>query len=160
MHLANLEHPLLVIVRSRDGILHDKEEPIYALFMLISEEKNARQHLRMLAQIAVSVDAEGFLDIWRTASNEQALKEILLRDERYISLHIRKDAPSKTFIGKVMSEVELPSSALVVLIRREASILIPHGSTVLHDDDRLTIIGDPKDIRKLYWQYTEKQKKA
>ena len=160
MHLASLEHPLLVIARSRDGILHDTEDPIYALFMLISEEENARQHLRMLAQIAVCVDAEGFIDLWRTASNEQALKEILLRDERYISLQIRTDAPSKTFIGKEMRDVELPASALVVLIRRETSILIPHGNTVLNDQDRLTIIGDPKDIRKLYWQYAKEQKTA
>ena len=160
MHLASLEHPLLVIVRSRGGILHDKEDPIYALFMLISEEENARQHLRMLAQIAVSVDAEGFIDQWRTASNEQALKEILLRDERYISLHIHCNAPSKAFIGKTMREVELPTSALVVLIRRENSILIPHGNTVLHDEDQLTIIGEPKDIRTLYWQYAQEHKDA
>ncbi len=166
MHLSGIEHPFLVIVRSDEGILlnpaspdgnHEEdrpeETPIHALFMLISEEENARQHLRILAQIAVSVDTPDFLEQWLDARNEQALKEILLRDERFLSLWLRRDNPSGTFIGKALREVQLPDSALVVLIRREGSTLIPHGNTLLKEDDRLTIIGDPRDIQALFRQY-------
>ena len=153
MHFKGLEHPLMVIVRSRDGIRHYNEAPIYAMFLLISEEENARQHLRMLAQLAVCVDTADFITLWRSAKNEQALKEILLRDERFLSLKLRRNTASEVFIGKALRDVQLPASALVVLIRREGSIMIPHGSTVLSEKDRLTIIGDPKDIQKLYRQY-------
>ncbi len=152
-HLPGIEHPLLLIVRSKDGILYKDEPPTHALFMLISEEENARQHLRMLAQLAVCVDSESFITDWSSARNEQALKEILLRDERFLSLLVEKDAPSEQLIGKTLRTVELPESALVVLIRRERSILIPHGNTVLQADDRLTIIGEPRDVLKLYNQY-------
>ncbi len=153
MHLAGIEHPRMLIVRSNDGILYGDEPPTQALFMLISEEENARQHLRMLAQLAVCVDSENFITNWCEAKNEQALKEILLRDERFLSLLLEQNATSKHLIGKPLRTVELPASALVVLIRRERSILIPHGSTVLQADDRLTIIGEPRDIQKLYQQY-------
>ena len=153
MHLSNIEQPLLIIVRSRDGIIHQNEEPIHALFMLVSEEQNARQHLRMLAQIAVCVDLENFIELWRNAKNEQALKEIMLRDERFLSLKLQDGLPSSSLIGKALKDVRLPASALVVLIKRDRRTLIPHGSTILEEHDRLTIIGDPKDIQTLFKQY-------
>ena len=153
LHLSGIEHPYLFIARSQGGIFYDEESPVYALFLLISEEENARQHLRMLAQLAVCVDDEDFTERWRTAKDEQGLKEILLRDERFLSLRLRTNAPSDEFIGCALREVRLPQSALVVLIHRDDKILIPHGNTVLQERDRLTIIGDPGDIRTLYRQY-------
>lgn len=162
MHLAGIEHPIMVVVRSREGVSADQQSfdthytddgPTYALFMLISEEENARQHLRLLAQIAVCVDAEDFIDHWRSAKNEQALKEILLRDERFLSLKLHSDSPSKKLIGKALRDIRLPESALVVLVRREGQTHIPHGNTILKENDRLTIIGEPKDIRSLYREY-------
>ena len=162
MHLAGIEHPIMVVVRSREGIIpelhgfdthYSDDGPTFALFMLISEEENARQHLRLLAQIAVCVDAEDFIEQWRSAKNEQALKEILLRDERFLSLNLSLDSPSEKLIGKALKEISLPESALVVLVRREGHIHIPHGSTILEENDRLTIIGEPKDIRLLYREY-------
>lgn len=160
MHLPDIEHPILVIVRSRDGIVYHADEdhdgdPMYALFMLISEEHNARQHLRMLAQLAVSVDADDFIERWRGARNEQALKEILLRDERFLSVKLRSSNTAGELIGKELRQVKLPESALVVLIRREQRIIIPHGNTVLQESDRITIIGEPKDIRMLFQQYVD-----
>lgn len=153
MHIRGIERPIMIVVRSRDGIHHPKEDPLYALFMLISEKDNARQHLRMLAQLAVCVDDEDFVAQWRAAKNEQALKEILLRDERFLSLQLQHHTASEVFIGKALREIQLPESALVVLIRRKGRITIPHGNTVLKEMDRITIIGDPKDISMLYRQY-------
>ena len=153
LHLPGIEKPRMIIVRSRDGIHCDGEMPVYALFMLISDEEKARQHLRMLAQLAVSVDEEDFVERWRAAKNEQALKEMLLRDERFLSLTLRAGTPTGEFIGKPLREVPLPENTLVVMIRRGHRTLIPHGNTVLRDGDRLTIIGDPKEIRTLYRRY-------
>ena len=121
--------------------------------MLISEEENARQHLRLLAQVAVIVDNQDFIDQWRSAKNEQALKEILLRDERFLSLTLEAGSPSEKLIGKALREVYLPESALVVLVRRNGQTHIPHGNTELKENDRVTIIGEPKDIRILYREY-------
>ena len=161
MHISGIDAPSLVIVRSRAGItLNSSQEnsdaPFYALFMLISEEENARQHLRMLAQIAVSVDLDDFKEQWMLARNEQALKEILLRDERFLSLHLQHDTPSGEFIGKALKEIRLPASALVVLVRRDREMLIPNGNTQFEEDDRITIIGEPAVIKKMHRDYLVK----
>ncbi|MFK7847884.1 MAG: amino acid permease [Rhodothermales bacterium] len=164
IHLPGIEHPFLIITRSQIGIHADEEfgehefsdTPIHALFMLISEEENARQHLRLLAQIAVSVDNEGFVTDWLVSKNEQSLKEILLRDERYLSLQLNSQTATNTFIGKALKDIKLPDSALVVLIRREGEIMIPHGNTIFAESDRITIIGDPKDIKNLYDEFVNR----
>ena len=154
MHLPNIEHPLLIIVRSHDGIHHDQEAPTYALFMLISEEENARQHLRMLAQLAVSVDTDDFIERWHAAKNEQSLKEVLLRNERFFSLIVEPESASAELIGQALRDLQLPASALIVLIHRDQRVMIPHGNTILKEFDRLTIIGDLKDIRSLQQRYS------
>jgi Trk K+ transport system NAD-binding subunit len=50
-------------------------------------------------------------------------------------------------------DIELPGDALVALIRRGGHGLIPHGSTVLAEGDRLTVIGSPEAIRMLADRY-------
>lgn len=162
LHIPGIKQPILFIVRSRKGIvmnvvdIHGKlvpEEPIYAFFFLISPEEDARQHLRILAQIARRVDADDFMQQWCVAENEQALKEILLRDERFLSIRLKKGTPSEKLIGKALREIRIPKGSLIVLVFRDGSTFVPDGNTVLQDRDRLTIIGDPGGIGTLYRQY-------
>ena len=40
------------------------------------------------------------------------------------------------------------------MVRRSGQTLIPKGSTVLMEGDRLTIIGDPKGMIELKKQYS------
>jgi len=47
----------------------------------------------------------------------------------------------------------MPEGTLMALIRRDGQILVPRGLTVLQDDDRLTLFGDPpgkKELRRRY----------
>ena len=43
----------------------------------------------------------------------------------------------------------MPASALVAMIHREGQLIIPHGQTVLESNDRLTIIGESRDIQQI-----------
>ena len=45
------------------------------------------------------------------------------------------------FIGKTLREVRLPGDVLVLSIRHEGEMFIPHGDTVLHRGDCLTLLG-------------------
>jgi Trk K+ transport system NAD-binding subunit len=49
----------------------------------------------------------------------------------------------------------MPTRSLIALIGRAGEQIIPHGSTRLEEDDRLTIIGDPAGIRELTRRYGE-----
>jgi len=158
LRLFGMEHAEMVMVRARDGVhvdvtdvhgVHAPDEPIHALFFLVSPEEDPKQHLRILAQIAERVDDEGFLTAWLGAGNEQVLKEILLEDERYLSLRLRPDGPGAGWIGRDLRDLDLPDGVLVALIRRHGRFLVPRGGTVLEAGDRLTIIGGEAEIRRL-----------
>ena len=127
--------------------------PIHAFFYLISPNDNPGQHLRILAQIAGRIDDENFLKDWLDASDEQELKEILLRDERFLSLRIRNNTPSSVFIGLSLKDISMPEGCLVALIRRRGETIVPRGLTVLLEGDRLTIIGDAQGIEQLNNKY-------
>ncbi len=127
--------------------------PIHAFFYLISPNENPGQHLRILAQIAGRIDDENFLKDWLDASDEQELKEILLRDERFLSLRIRKNTPSSVFIGRSLKDIRMPEDCLVAVIRRRGETIVPRGLTVLLEGDRLTIIGDAQGIKQLNNKY-------
>ncbi|MCB1035632.1 MAG: amino acid permease, partial [Acidobacteria bacterium] len=162
LRLFGIEEPEMVLVRSRSGVMvdvtdvhgeHSPPEPIYSLFFLVSPEESPRQHLRILAQLAERVDEDSFLDEWRSARNEQVLKEILLRDERFLSLRLAQDGSGTELIGRRLRELEMPEGSLVALIRRRGVVVVPRGSTVLEEGDRLTIIGEATHIRALKRSY-------
>ena len=162
LRLAGIEQPHLVLVRAQRSVHVESEafpgeeeggQNTHALFFLVSPEKESGLHLRILAQIASHVGEETFMSQWLAAKNEQDLKEILLRDEHFLSLHLRDTPEMAPLLGRALREIKLPEGTLVALIRRNGRTLIPRGGTVLKANDRLTILGEPSSIRALYRQY-------
>ena len=154
LRIQGIPHSELIMVRTQIGVTvdfdtnllgeQDADNPIYALFFLASPEDNPGQHLRILAQIASHVDNENFINQWLDAKNEQELKELLLREDRYISLQLTAGTTTETLINCEIRNLELPVGSLIAIIHRSGEIIIPRGRTVLHEHDRLTIIGYPK----------------
>ena len=162
MRISGIQLPMMVIVRAVQGIPIDagdafgKATPaqdVYAVFFLVSPEEDPAQHLRLLAQLAGRVDQEGFADRWLAARDGHALKELLLRRERSISLHLRNDSPTQELINRSLGECNLPESCLVVLLSRGVESIVPRGSTVLQKGDRVTIIGSKEGIAELYRRF-------
>ena len=163
LKIPNLEHPELVLVRSRSGIrvdyfddfgdAHVADEPIRAFFFLISADENPGQHLRILAHIASHLESDEFMDEWMAADNEQEIKESLLRNERYVSLSIKRGNATESFIDKKVANLNLPPGTLLAIVRRGDYTMVPRPATKLHEGDRITIIGDPRVIEELYETY-------
>lgn len=163
LRIQGIEHSEMIMVRSRFGIKinidtsfiseQDIGKPIYAFFFLASPEENPGQHLRILAQIASHVDDEKFITQWLNATNEQDLKELLLREDRYISLVLNNGTPVEELIGKAVRDISLPQGSLITIIHRGGQIIVPTGGTVLMEHDRLTIISYPKGIQELRDRY-------
>lgn len=166
VRLGDLEHPEMVIVRCRPGIdiplddelipghrlhpHHDDNHTAFAAFFLASPDADPAQHLRILAQLAERVDEHSFRDEWIDARDEQRLKEVLLRDECFLSLRIHKKTATASLLGRTLRDIHLPEGALITAIRRGSGrILVPSGSTELRENDRVTIIGTPERIREL-----------
>ncbi len=126
---------------------------LHAVFFLLSPEDNPGRHLRILAHLAGRLENENFMEEWLAAKDEQAMKEVLLRDEQYLALHLREATSTGELIGERVADLGLPAGVLIAMVRRRDQIFVPHGQTVLETDDRLTIIGNPKGIRHLQNQY-------
>ncbi len=165
MRIHELDIPVMIIVRSQSGVRIEVENPIdenyspdelnHSIFYLVSPEADPAQHLRVLAQLASHIDETDFMRNWLNARNEQHLKEILLRDERFITLDLDRERKTGELIGLALKEMPLPEDCLVALIRRVDRSLIPHGNSVLQAGDRLTVIGDPPSIQVLYETYVK-----
>lgn len=160
LRLEHVNHTEIVIVRTQAGLMMDHDDnaatakmPMYAFFFVISPQDNTGQHLRIIAQLLNHIETDDFAHAWEIAADEQEMKEILLHEDRLLTLWLSENSRTEKLIGKSMRDLKMPESALVALIRREDDVLVPRGSTVLEPGDRITIIGDPKDIQWLFEEY-------
>jgi len=163
LRLKGLEAPSLVIVRSRKGIdvtvgtvsgAASSTQTVHAIFFLVSPNEDPAVHLRLLAQLAACVEQDSFMDDWISARHEDALREILLRDDRYLSLVLRPETPTESLIGVKIRDLGFPTGCLIAIIRRGRQALIPSGEMVLELGDRLTVIGEVDGVAELKQRFT------
>ena len=84
LRLPEVNTPLMVMVRSREGIAVETRGSLegvvsHAVFFLVSAERDPMQHLQLLAELARRVEDEHFIERWCAAEGEQQLKAIVLR---------------------------------------------------------------------------------
>jgi mannitol/fructose-specific phosphotransferase system IIA component (Ntr-type) len=152
----------IVLVRIRSGIDLDRQkfEPLseeedvaegklHCLVFMISSSSKSGQHLRILAHLAEMIDSSDFFERWMHAVDEAELREILLRDERFINITLKQDYITRGLIDKKVKDLELPGESLITIIKRKGRIIFPHGDTVLKENDELSIIGEKTDIDEI-----------
>lgn len=158
LRFPEVDQPQLVIVRSRSGLAIDVGDTkstrsvsrnVHAILFLVSPDEDPAGHLRLLAQLAACFEQEGFMEDWLAARSHEQLREVLLRDERYLSLTLNSGTPEESLIGVQVRELRFPSGCLVAIIRRGSKTLIPKADMVLESGDRLTVIGEREGITEL-----------
>ena len=100
------------------------------------------------------------MDDWIAARHSDALREILLRDDRYLPLALRRGAPTEALIGVKIRDLGFPSGCLIAIVRRGREALIPSGEMVLEFGDRLTVIGEVDGIAELKQRFTGQPNKT
>ncbi len=158
----DLEEPLALLVRCREGVHLDLEDsfgrleldrPIHAFVFVVSPAPDLGSHLRTLAQVAARVDDPDFLDDWLRTKNHDRLRQLLLRDERFLHLRIERGLTTEPLVDRRIRDIGFPQGALVALVRRARKTFVPKSHTTLRDGDRLTVIGNPDVIEQLTRQY-------
>jgi amino acid transporter/mannitol/fructose-specific phosphotransferase system IIA component (Ntr-type) len=145
----------VALVRLKNGLKTDsdseEEEKFHCLIYLASSTNKSGQHLRILAHLAEMIDNIDFEERWLNASDIAGLREILLRDERFINITVRKGSKTEEIIGKQIKELDemLPGESLITMVKREGDLIFPHGDTILQAGDELSIIGEKKDIEQI-----------
>ena len=162
LRVAHIARPFLVVARSRRGLAIEVENPggsatvhegLHAVFFLVSPVSDPALHLRLLAQLAGCVEQDDFDESWLKARSHQSLREVLLRDDRYLSLLIEAGSRAEKLAGKQIREIEFPKGTLVALVRRGSRTLVPTGGLALESGDRLTVIGESSGISELKAAY-------
>ena len=144
--------PFRVIDPTDPDTVNGSEE-VHAVFFLVSPERDPAQHLRILAQVAGRVDEHSFPTEWRSAKDEQSLREVLLNDERFLTIRVLEGTGPAALVEKRLREAPLPEGCLVALIRRDAQVIVPTGNTLIRLGDHLTVIGQAESIRVLHGEY-------
>jgi Trk K+ transport system NAD-binding subunit len=60
---------------------------------------------------------------------------------------------NQKLFGKRVRDIYLPEDVLLLSIRRNQEIIVPHGTTLLNRGDRITLIGDTdilQDYKKMF----------
>ncbi len=151
--MVRLKNPLTITYTSDEADEGQRKARIIALFFLVSPENNPGQHLRLLTQISRHVEEPEFALDWVGALDEQELKEILLRSDRLLTLWLDDKHRTRSLLGCSVSELSLPESVLIALVRRGEDVMVARGNTVLKSGDRITLIGDETDINDLYHRF-------
>jgi len=170
---AQIEQSEMVLARSVEGVrvsmkidqLKEPEEGetgslVHGIFFLVSPEDMPGQHLRILAQIAGRIEDEHFLKDWLEAGDHQKLREVLLRDERFMVLYLGREPATEPLIGRHVRGLDFPEGTVIAMVRRNQDIFVPNADTVLQRGDRLTIIGEPKSIERMYQKYMDAEAEA
>lgn len=148
--------PELAMVRCRSAAARDggdRPTPPIAVFVVVGGRDRAGTVLRSLAQLAAHVEGPAFAREWLAAADEQELKEVLLHDERFLSLRLWPGTAAEQLAGQRLRELDLPTGALIALIRRDGQMLVPDGDTHLEVDDRLTVVGEPHAVDEIAQRY-------
>jgi cell volume regulation protein A len=131
---------------------------VFAIYPLIAGIENAHMIFNLVFFISVSsVLVQGtMLPVvakWLKVSVPEKLKrkfplDIEIKDDlkaELLELDIPADSP---IAGKAVVELDLPRSALIVLIHRDGKYLTVRGDTVIEGNDHLLIMADTKDVVK------------
>ena len=157
--LHDLQRPILVMARALHGVnvagnADDPEDSaVFAIFFLVSPDNDAGQHLRILASIAGQADTDTFISEWLAASNAQELKGIFMRTGNCITFRLKPDDKTAEWIGRAIKDIQLPDDCLIAAIHRRDSMIVPHGDTVLDENDRVTVIGESPGLKQLREQF-------
>jgi mannitol/fructose-specific phosphotransferase system IIA component (Ntr-type) len=158
MRLDELDDAHMVLARVREGVRFGEphegaespaEEPIRAVFFLVSPEEDPGRHLRTLAQIASRVDHGTFMPDWLEAESDEQLKEALFHDEQILVMTLAAGKKGAELIGLPLRDLSLPDGTLIAMIRRGDELVIPRGDTTLMDGDRITVLGQSDGIAAL-----------
>jgi Trk K+ transport system NAD-binding subunit len=113
----------------------------------------------MVAQVAEPKELPRFQELGVTtlnpATDRAAMLVLLARNPATLALLTRTDDDKEVrevlvgndaLEGRTLRDLNLPGDVLIVALRRDGELLIPHGNTRLEMGDRLTLVGSPDSL--------------
>ena len=112
-----------------------------------------------MAQVAEPKELPRFQELGVTTLNpamdRAAMLVLLARNPATLALLSRADDDKEVWevvvgndalAGRTLRDLSLPGDVLILALRRDGELLIPHGNTRLELGDRLTLVGSPDSM--------------
>ncbi|MCM8556278.1 amino acid permease [Sphingomicrobium sediminis] len=149
--VMKLASPALFVFRLCDDAQFSfgTEYDLHTVLILLVPEDPVGLDLRITGHLSEIMRAPGFEQRWLDASGEAELNALLVRDEHFLHGYVSEFPALAGQVGRRVGEIDLPGSALIVMIERGAQLVIAKPGIELRDGDRLSIIGDTEDIAAL-----------
>lgn len=154
--------PIMVLVRAQLGVEVDLsksygrlelDQPVKAFIFLVSPEHQLGPHMRSIAQVATTVDAPDFLERWMACKTDNELRQVLLRDERFLQFGVEAEGPTSELLSAGLKDLHFPEGSLLALVHRGDEAFVPSSTFSVRENDRLTIVGNPNAIEALRQKY-------
>ena len=147
----DLESPELVVFRFSANAAMDMEEAkeVHTIMMLICPRRPAGLDLRLAGHLAEVVQSFDFERRWLSASTDKDMNEILMRDDHFLHAPISDLGSLQDYVGRPLSEIDLPGSCLIAIIERDGDIIIAAPKETLQPGDHVAVIGEPEDLTLL-----------
>jgi len=148
---VGLTSPELVVFRFTQSasIEMDEAQDVHTIMMLICPRKPAGLDLRLAGHLAEVVQSFDFERRWLAAASDKDMNEILMRDDHFLHAPISDLGRLQDYVGRPLSEIELPGSCLIAIIERDGDIIIAAPKEVLQPGDHVAVIGEPEDLTTL-----------
>ena len=96
-----------------------------------------------MVAIPTGIISAGFVDQYTTIKRRSEYgREV---DMNFIKINVEK---SDSWVGKTVSELDLPSDVVVAVIKRKGKILIPRGDSILNVGDTVVLGAAPFDAHE------------
>ena len=80
----------------------------------------------------------------------EEITNLISLDEGKLSIFEIKISQSSPVIGKMLSEIDIPNSAVIGCIVRKGDIVIPRGDTKIFFEDKLIVLSLPVEQKKVF----------
>jgi K+/H+ antiporter YhaU regulatory subunit KhtT len=153
-NLARLKWEQRNLQTSIDEVLNELGGEIYQLYVdkkgnqLLSAAKEILDRLTLLEKKMAEKEQE-VEDLIKRGVDKDQLKEfkqdLELGDGKIEQIMLEK---TSNLIGKKLLEIRFPKKVLIGAIVRNERVIIPDGQTKLRVGDRVTLLGEKKDVEK------------
>jgi mannitol/fructose-specific phosphotransferase system IIA component (Ntr-type) len=153
--IAGIPRHEMVLVRTKQGMgsLDPKLSSVHCMVALIGPPRTS-EHLNILARLSNRAE-DGLARDVALAESRAVMRRLLLKHSRFVSIMVESERPSAELIGRAVWQIakQLPPNTLIAQIYRADSELIPGGSTVLQDGDKILVLGSEAAVEQLVETY-------
>ena len=151
-------HEMLVVQFPSPIDTLDPTSGLVESMVLLIGPKEFTEHLNILARLSERAE-ERLAENLSQCQSEMAVRETLLRHDKYVTIAVHSKASVEKFAGKALWQLgeSLPSGCLIAQVERRGESFVPGGSTVIQEGDQVLILGSQEATAELFEQYVHEQ---